>query len=431
MTLPGTAPSAAPTLIPLGGALPKWPEGQVLNAVVESIVGADRVALRIGTARIEAEVSAEILVGQRLSLQVVRNEAQLLLRVLAADSEMTAGPPKGLAADGTVFTLKTALPRDLVQPGARLQAVVTAGDGDDVTLAIGDRRFQASASQAVAPGQRLNLQVVQAGRPAILKVAGPGGEEDTLPRAMREALPRQLPLQQVFARLTAFPPMPGGTAAALLKHLLQNLPAIERLTDGNNFRSAVQNAGQFLERRLADAAPAAEIRQDLKANLLRLLAALGQTPEPAADLSRQIEAALARVQLHQLSAAAPDANAPAWAGEIPLRHGDAVDVCRLRIDRDGGQDAERAASGWSAWITLDLRTLGPLHVRLTLGGGRLSTTVWAEAEATAALVSEHLDTLRQSLRDAGLDVAALQCHRGRPRLLPADRLPTGLLDILV
>lgn len=425
-------PSPQFTLTPLGPSTPGWTPGQVLNAVVESIVGGDRVALRIGSALVETDAAVGLSAGQRLTLQVVRSEAQLLLRILPSAAEETpaASGTGRTAPTGTVLTLTTALPADLaLTRGARLQAMVTAREGERLTVAIGDRTFEARAAHRLTAGTRLTVEVVQAERPAILKVVEENAEGDTLRNAMRAALPRQAPLQSVFARLAALPAAPGGVPAALLKHLLQNLPEIEQLTRAGNVKAAVENAGQLLEPRLMRDAPSAELRQDLKANLLRLLAALNQGTDQAGELSRQIEAAVARIQLHQLAAAA-DQDAPVWAGEIPLRHGDAVDVCRLRIDREGGKDGEGRNGDWSTWISLDLRALGPLHVRLTLGGFRLATTFWAESDATAALVNEHLDTLRQALEGAGLEVADLQCHRGRPPFLPPDRLPAGLLDIL-
>jgi hypothetical protein len=431
MNIPGSVPSASLTLTPLAASTPAWTPGQVLSAVVDSILGGDRVALRIGASLIEAEASGSLSVGERLNLQVVRNEAQLLLRVLAPNDESPAPPatPRTTqTAAGTVLTLRAALPAALApRPGTMLQAVVTARSGERVTLSIGDRSFEARASQALTPGQRLHVQVVRTERPAVLRVVEENGAGEALRSAMRAALPRQLPLKEVFALLGALPAGPGGT---LLKHLLQNLPEAENITRGDAFKAAVKNAGQLLEHRLERDASAAELRQDLKANLLRLLAALNQAPEEGRDLARQIGAAVANIQLHQLAAAAPDPSAPAWAGEIPLRRGDQVDVCRLRVEKDGGNDGDQRPSGWSTWLSLELPALGPLHARLSLSGFTLATTLWAESDATAARVNEHLGYLRQALEGAGLEVADLQCHRGRPPFLPPDRLPAGLLDIL-
>jgi hypothetical protein len=433
MDIPGSIPPTPLTLTPLAG-LPKWTPGEVLNAVVENILANDRILLRVSGATIEAGASSGAFsLGQSLSLQVVRSEDRILLRVLMPEADgprpSASSAAAAPASAGTLFTLTGALPAARV--GQTLHAVVIARSGDGATLDIDGKPYEARPSQTALLGQRFIVEVIRAERPAVLKVTGASNADEALRSALRAALPRQLPLQQVFARIGEMPAASGGAPAAALKHLLQNLADAEDVTRGDTLKQALQDSGQFLERRLRSEAPPSELRRDLKANLLQLLDVLNRSPEDD-DLAHQVEAALARIQLHQLAAAAPDHAPPAWAGEIPLRHGERVDVCRLRIDKDdGNRGADGGQAGWNTWISLDLKSLGPLHARLTLNGQALSSTLWAESDITAALLREHLDHLRQALQGLGLEVKELRCRCGRPPFLPSDRPPAGLLDITV
>ena len=322
------------------------------------------------------------------------------------------------------------------QVGQRLDAVVTAISGPNrVSLQIGTANVDARTSLAAAVGQKLQLEVVRNDNQIILRIIPPPLETDPLAAALRAALPKQLPLQTVLSDFVENLASSSGlslAAADLLKQLLLKIPSLQTITRMDTLKQALMDSGLFLEHKLSSNAQPPSLDQDLKANLLRLLAALNQNGGDAAatDLSRNAEAALARIQLHQLSMLAAEQTSPlAWTGELPVRHGDRVVVLQFRIERDARNATAAEQQNWSTWLTFDLPALGPLYAKITLANKNISATLWAELRATAEIVNQHLDYLYQSLDEAGLAVKGLQCLQGRPPPPPSDPVFQGLLDL--
>ncbi len=306
---------------------------------------------------------------------------------------------------------------------------------DRLALKIGTAVLEAHSSLEVSVGQQLSLEVVQTGKQIVLRIIPNPPQADPVMASLRTMLPQQIPLQLAFARFSeildsnlGLPP----AVTALLKQLFQQLPSDQTIIGDDKFKQSLIESGQFLESQLGSNAQTASLNRDIKANLLRLLDELVHNEtDNTADLTRHVGAALARIQLHQLSALIQE-NAPvAWAGELPIRHGDQVDVLQLRIEKDTTQAADIADKNWYTWLSLNLRTLGPLHAKIALSNQGISATFWAESKPTADLVNEHLSYLHQALQRVGLEVKDIQCHHGHPPFSTTDRMPKGLLDITV
>lgn len=322
------------------------------------------------------------------------------------------------------------------QLGQRVDAIVMSQIAQDrLALKIGSAVLEAQSSLEVSVGQRLSLEVVQTGKQIVLRIIPIPPQADPVMVSLRTMLPQQLPLQLAFARFSeilvsnlGLPP----AVTALLKQLLQQLPSDQTITRDGKFKQSLIESGQFLESQLVSNAKTASLNRDIKANLLRLLDELVQSKaDNTEDLTRHVGAALARIQLHQLSALMQEEMPVAWAGELPIRHGDHVDVLQLRIEKDTIQAAEVADRNWYTLLSFNLRTLGPLHAKIALSNQVISTTFWAESKLTADLVNEHLSYLHQVLQEAGLEVKDIQCRHGHPPFSAPDRIPKGLLDITV
>jgi len=83
------------------------------------------------------------------------------------------------------------------------------------------------------------------------------------------------------------------------------------------------------------------------------------------DLLQQTEAALARIQLHQLAAVPREAERGLleWLFELPIRRGDDIDLWSMRLLRDSGQqqhETRKPAQRWTAQLAFDLPGLGPV-----------------------------------------------------------------------
>lgn len=334
------------------------------------------------------------------------------------------------------LTLTQAFAGGSWRAGQRLDAVVIDPvTKDRVSLQIGDLVLEARTSLAITVGQRLHLEVIRADNQIVLRITTPPAEANPLAAAYRASLPQQLPLQTIFARFSDALSSPSGispSAIGLLQQLLRQLPAQQSITRIEVLKQALRDSGLFLEHKLNPSSQTSSLDKDLKANLLRLLEELTHhSGDAASALTRATEAALARIQLHQLSALACEQDATmSWTGELPVRNGDAVDVFQFRIEKDTDNAAAEERRSWSIWLSFNLKTLGPLYAKVTLTNENISATLWAELGGTVDIINGHLNVLRQSLNQAELEVKNLQCLQGHPPRPRTEYAPMGLLDLI-
>lgn len=380
------------------------------------------------------------------------------------------------------------------QVGAVLQAqVVTDTVNNQVTLRIGTTTLEAHTQTPLTAGQSLSVEVVKLGEQPLLKILQaprPAVTTDPVAAALRAALPKQTALTPLLANLgliaqagAGLPPLPAPVMAAALQ-IYRALTDSHQAASARGLQQAVRDTGIFLESKLAQLLRdgSSPLGNDFKAALLRLQAALNaaantvsapaspaargaaltlplpatpdatppmratplqtqatvaatlaRLPMPAAcaELQRQTEGSLARVQLHQL-AALPDGagGQPVWLLELPIRHDAQIDLFHLRIARDGQHRADEpsAAQPWSVNLAFDLPGLGPVQARVSIQGEQVSTRFWAERPGTVQAFNTHFDVLRANLRQAGLGVGEIACHPG-PAPTPPSTLRPPLMDI--
>ncbi|VAW77046.1 hypothetical protein MNBD_GAMMA15-1048 [hydrothermal vent metagenome] len=135
------------------------------------------------------------------------------------------------------------------------------------------------------------------------------------------------------------------------------------------------------------------------------------------ELLRQTEAALARVQLHQLASQPRDAERSLleWLLELPVRRGDEIDLWSMRIAREKQENAaekQKPQRRWSVQLAFDLPGLGPVQAQVTLNGEQVSTRFWTGNEEALPLFQEHLQELHNMLGNVGLEVGELDCVPG-------------------
>ncbi len=378
------------------------------------------------------------------------------------------------------------------QVGQLLAAtVVEALGAGQLSLRINGQLLTAQTQLALKPGATLTLQVMSSGEQPTLAVVESPVEPDTQLQAWRVALPLQEPLPPLLNTVVALasapegsPTTPGQAIASIAGQILGSLSDIQAVVHPSGLKAAIVNSGLFLETRLSAAADegrdAAGIAvTDFKAGLLRLASALraaatapalvetdpgggtvptgrsaavpAQSSTPAAALTqgsasalpglqhpidasaqaliRQTGAALARLQLNQLSSLpAEHGGTSIWALDLPVHCQDHIDVLRLRVEADERRGGPEGPRSWSVVLDLEPSNLGPVHARLTLNGVQVSTTVWAERPDTAALFANHLDELRVSMAHAGLAVATIGCYCGKAPAPGHSRMPDNLLD---
>jgi Flagellar hook-length control protein FliK len=314
----------------------------------------------------------------------------------------------------------------------------------------------------------LALRMLDAASPAPLSLpeptAGPAPQPlarpSPLDSALQAAASRQGGLGSLLADLMVAmqaPDLPAPVAMAAAKVLALQQPAATA-PGADDLKQALAQSGLMLEARLAaDGAPPDE---DLKAALLILRQTLETAPaaartDPAAPqpappyrggpvqaqpamasslpadaatdailqrLLQGVEAALARQTLMQLAsvpgaAGSPAAQTPQWLFEIPFMVPPGAAIAQLEIGRDedehGSAASDEAEPTWRARFSLDLDPMGPVHARISLRGGRVRVTLWAERGATAAQLDAQRDALAQALLGDDL-VASVAVFPGAP-----------------
>jgi hypothetical protein len=334
-----------------------------------------------------------------------------------------------------------------------LHALVVGGPtANTVLLRVGELELVARTELALTRGQALVLEVTKGGDTPELRLAREPSEHDLIIQALRTSLPRLQPFGEAIERLAAAwrslrenGALPVATAKEV-DRLIQGLRGAA--PDPEALRQAASDSGLFLEARLALGLPGPA---DLKGLLLQLVARLPPKPhatgrEPAAPggapqrqsddafallttLRDEAEALLAGLRGRQLASLPQEGQPMAWHFELPLRDPSGRETTLwLRTEREG--DGHAAEPRWSVTLKLDLEPLGAVHAHLSMHGGRVAASLWAERPDTAALLESRLPELEAGMRRAGLDPLRLCAGVGRPAA-PADRPATigqSLLD---
>jgi flagellar hook-length control protein FliK len=306
-------------------------------------------------------------------------------------------------------------------------------------------------------------------------------------------LPQQTSLAPLLAELVFKAHANQHAAApsplqAAIKNLLAALPTRQDIRQVDGLQRAVAQSGLFLEAKLATAASSQlpTLATDLKSLLLRYLNALLQprsqpvvTPsatqpavKPATPASgpvsaevlpplrgrlpqsqprvshaasttagaietshpaplKQLEGALARIGLHQVATAENfNEGQNLWQLEIPVRHGNAVEIVALTIEKETVKNSADTADedAWSVNLSLDLPNLGSLQSRISMDKKGLSTTFWTRSPHNLSLIENRLPELRRNLEQHGLDINQFKCIDGQQPTAHAAKADGPLID---
>lgn len=375
--------------------------------------------------------------------------------------------------------------------GQILDAVVTrVTNVGTATLNVSNISLDVRSELPLTAGDRLVLEVTQAGSRLALRVLAPSVPKDAVAQALRILAPRQNSLAPVLTELAGLAQpatiAPAVTAAlasvspelrALAKNVIEQLHTSAQSATPEGLKQAVKDAGPFFEHRLATASGDTEEQvfdHDLKAGLLRLAAYLKNALPPASaspsnklppailpasasgarhthapsppvqgvaqlaghatleTLFKEVDAALARITMQQLlSLPENDSDTVQWIFDLPLRSGERVDVFHLHVFREKHSRSALGSPAWYVRLSFDLVTLGKVGVLLTLVAGSVSASIWAQQQATARLFEEHLAALRTELQTAGVVIGHLHCACGDAPFssdTPLKQKRDGLVD---
>jgi hypothetical protein len=435
------APQTAPRTAPAGGApLPAMPQPPAA-AGRDAVLAQFRVLLNIAGREVEVNSAQSWPRGTQLLVQVQRDGSLSLLRNLSAPAPaVTPLPSQRPVLDQAV---RENLPRQ--QP---LPQLITAL-----------QRLSAHPAYARLPEPvRAALARLEASLPTPGQLATPEGLRRALANSgtlLESRLAQQAPppAATTAQRSGTTPAGPTGTAAQSppLSQPAAPLPgAAESARANPDLKAQLLQLLQLLPRpaRSAAIAPAAA-DSDIAptAPLVYSPASLQRSAGPAkaaADddvglllqqLARQLSAALARTELHQLDSmgsrrglsADPQAPLQSWVLELPIANGRHAESLQLRIARQAGGDgaAEPKARHWVVDLSFDLHRAGALLVQLVLVGNSVSASIWSELPATHQRVRDNITALRDQLDEVGVNVRKVDARLGLPA---RARRSDGLVD---
>lgn len=389
--------------------------------------------------------------------------------------------PLGTLVQGKVVS-RDALPTQNAQPVYRLLVNL-------LNTPLAGSQLALDSPLELPLGSLLSAQVQGSQNLAFLPLSG-RLDQLVLGQQLAAQQNRQASLESLFKGLQNLSAGDDALRGSIDK-LLGALPDSSQLSTAKGLAQALESSGVLLEAKLLQGQTAA-LPQDLKANLLRLIAqlmpqlpggagalaglqnALNQNlptlarqllgvnatggsarqqaltfPLPSrllqnmdgeADLETLLKlaaAAVSRLQTHQLSSLAQtqvDANGnlvTTWQLELPMRHQQEVIPLQVKLQREDSGKAEKAEQKdtlWKVELAFELDHLGPLQVRAQLLRGSLSSQLWAERADTTQLINAELGHLRERLQAAGLEVGELACSQGMPPQGPKTSLEQRWVD---
>jgi len=404
--------SPSPSTNEVATLLRNWRVGQILEASVLGRGDRGSLLLNIQGVTLEAARPPELPFrpGQRLPVQILAREPQLALRLLAA-------PSAGIDPARVQQALRETLPRQQPLPPLLANLALLQRQPESAPLPRDLLPLLRELWQALATREAVRQPAELA---TALRASGPFLESTLVASLAGDAAQSTSDLRGQLLRL----------AAALRNHLPAGTSSPPPAT-GNEYpaprgtvppppamrETANPWAGQTGETAHARHHDAVRTTPSAQPPTPPSLASLSRPETGVEELLRQVEGAIARTHTHALHSLHAQAEGrPLWAMELPIRHGDQVDVFDLRIEEEEPHPhGENTTSPrWSVRLSFDLAGLGPVHALISLQAESVATRFWVERPETARLFDHWLETLESRFRQAGLQVTTLECRCGPP-----------------
>ncbi len=381
-----------------------------------------------------AESTAKIPFGKLMEMIGEKNAIALNNNAAAVLAKATAAAP-GSAGLGKLMDIGQIL-------NAR---VLEQHPNGQLRLLLANQVIRANLPNLppLSPGDSLSLQLTSLSNTPQLKVLSFASQNAPENLLLRQLLPRQGNLQQLFQQLTGA----GASAPDSLKPLSQILNSqilnTERLGT-EIIRSMMLSSGIFLE---ANLARKQSETTDLKSALLRMVAQLRAGPEPQQNstlltqlynrfmqqgessrnsalpdrqqmlltqLRTAAEGALAKVEVRQLTTLQQsDDNRQSWQLSLPMLDQQKVKDLDIRIQREKQRKEAQGGDTWTVNLHFDFDSSGPLDVRIDLKQEDIGVVFWAEWQETLQRVGKLMPKLEHALEKAGLTVTQMSAFPGQ------------------
>ncbi len=129
-------------------------------------------------------------------------------------------------------------------------------------------------------------------------------------------------------------------------------------------------------------------------------------------LLREVETAIARVQMNQLTMVR-EADNPTqpqvWLMDVPLRDKQELHWMQLQLQQ-GSKQKQQEEEQWQVTLNLETQNLGKLRASIGLQASIVSVALTAEDPIAVALLEANIDLLQEKLAALNLQVRQLSCH---------------------
>lgn len=491
---PNAADLAVKLLQPLEGMLAAGETAKAEVLAAKEVAQSFQLLLKLtlnGGKQTTLEASSPRALAQGTTVAVTAiSETRLALALQGGDTKLLSSLDLKQLPAGTVLQGKVESREAIVQLKAQqtLYRVVV----NLLNTSLAGSKLNIETPLPLPIGSLLTAQVQGSQNLAFLPLSG-RLDQLVLGEQLAAQQGRQGSLEGLFKSLQGVARQDGLPAElrATVDKLLGLMPDGKQLGNADGLAKALEQSGVFLEAKLLGG-HAQNLPQDLKANLLKLVAQLLPSPSsgaplPATDAGRALAqalpafvrnalgalgqvslrqqamsfplpsrllqsmeeeadletllklaaAAVSRLQTHQLSSLAqtqvtPEGNLlTTWQLELPMRNQHDVVPLQVKLQREeqGTENRkEQKDALWRIELAFDLDPLGPLQVQAQLLRGSLSSQLWAERVDTVVLINAELYNLRQRLLGAGLEVGELSCRQGMPPQGPKTHLEQRWVD---
>lgn len=492
--LPPSADLAVKLLQPLEGLLGTGQSAKAEVLALKEVAQSFHLLLKLTLdngkqTTLEASSSRPLAQGTALAVTAL-SDTRLALALQTGNSKVLTSLDLQQLPLGTLLQGKVEAREPLLQ--AKTQQVVYKVLVNLLNTPLAGSKLSVETPLPLPIGSLLSAQVQGSQALSFLPLSG-RLDQLVLGQQLAAQQGRQGSLEGLFKNLQGLSQQSGlpDELRGSIDKLLGLLPEGGQLGTAKGLAQALENSGLFLEAKLLSG-QTASLPQDLKANLLRLVAqllpnlpgaalppggtaatalaqalpafvrnALGnltqanlrqqglsfplparllQSLEGEGDLEALLKlaaAAVSRLQTHQLSSLAQTQVTAegylqtTWQLELPMRNQQDIVPLQIKLQREEPNNAgkpEQKELLWRVELAFDLEPLGPLQVQAQLIRGSLSSQLWAERANTAELIDHELGHLRERLLAAGLDVGELACRQGMPVQGPKTQLEQRWVD---
>lgn len=435
--------------------------GDTVKATVISDNLANGTTLQINDKQIQVKSSPALILGQQIQLTVSKDgKAQYAVDKILQNTALLLLAETNKLPQQIFKHAKTSI------INAKLLQVTA---NNTALFSIGKTIIKGKLSAELLDNQPLKLALLSKGEKTVFHIKSAVTTQDIKSAYIKHNLLNQndiTPLLKVLRKIEYNPQLPVSVKKSI-HQLLQSLPSKNTLSNHKGIMEAISKSGTVTESSLKNlisntanstAATTTLLTGDLKLNLLQLLqtllgikgidhpqllspqkiteqliqmprlgpfvlakrlSAITKQPDISlkliAEIIRQIESVISRIQLHQLTSlpAADSSESNVWLFEIPLREKDQDTVLKLRLLKEEATD-ENKKHRWEIDLAMDLKSIGPLHIKLRLQGKQIQTTLWSESISSADLFNANLGLLNMAYEKCGLVVDQTVCFHGTP-----------------